>query len=133
MSEEVKIEQTDDLEQAIDRNAICGLDMGLGDDEDFIPVTVLKNILDHFIPKWRKHEDRYYKLKKFATEQQLDTNICKLRNYVEEKTGEVMREIIRAREFMDEFRVQATAVQKIIDEDRIAVERIRMRRERKGD
>jgi len=133
VSEEVKIEQTDDLEQAIDRNAICGLDMGLGDDEDFIPVTVLKNILDHFIPKWRKHEDRYYKLKKFATEQQLDTNICKLRNYVEEKTGEVMREIIRAREFMDEFRVQATAVQKIIDEDRIAVERIRMRRERKGD
>ena len=127
MSEEVKTDSSDDLEKAIDRNAIAGWDMGLNDDEDYIPVTVLKQILDHFIPKWRRHEDRYYKLKKFATEQQLDTNISKLRNYVDERTETVMREIIKAKEFMDEFKAQATAVKKIIEEDKIAVERIRLR------
>lgn len=127
MSEEVKTNSIDDLEKAIDRNAIAGWDMGLNDDEDYIPVTVLKQILDHFIPKWRRHEDRYYKLKKFATEQQLDTNISKLRNYVDERTETVMREIVKAKEFMDEFKAQATAVKKIIEEDKIAVERIRLR------
>jgi len=127
VSEEVKTNSIDDLEKAIDRNAIAGWDMGLNDDEDYIPVTVLKQILDHFIPKWRRHEDRYYKLKKFATEQQLDTNISKLRNYVDERTETVMREIVKAKEFMDEFKAQATAVKKIIEEDKIAVERIRLR------
>jgi len=127
VSEEVKTDSIDDLEKAIDRNAIAGWDMGLNDDEDYIPVKVLKQILDHFIPKWRRHEDRYYKLKKFATEQQLDTNISKLRNYVDERTETVMREIVKAKEFMDEFKAQATAVKKIIEEDKIAVERIRLR------
>jgi len=127
VSEEVKTDSIDDLEKAIDRNAIAGWDMGLNDDEDYIPVKVVKQILDHFIPKWRRHEDRYYKLKKFATEQQLDTNISKLRNYVDKRTETVMQEIIKAREFMDEFKAQATAVKKIIEEDKIAVERIRLR------
>ena len=94
VSEEVKTDSRDDLEKAIDRYSISGFDMGLNDDEDYIPVTILKNILDHFIPKWRRHEDRYFKLKKFATEQQLDTNISKLRNYVDEKTETVMREAL---------------------------------------
>ena len=132
MSEDVTIKEKDDLEKAIDRYSISGFDMGLNDDEDYIQVTVLKNILDHFIPKWRRHEDRYFKLKKFATEQQLDTNISKLRNYVDERTETVMREIIKAREFMDEFKAQATAVKKIIEEDKIVMERIRLRKEEGG-
>lgn len=131
MSDEVKIEQKDDLEKAIDRHAISGWDMGLDDDEDYIPVKILKQILDHFIPKWRRHEDRYYKLKKFATEQQLDTNISKIRDYfdkrMETEIGNMKEQIIKTMEFMDEFRAQATAVKKIIDEDKIAIERIRMR------
>ena len=135
MSEEEKyeIEKGDDLEKAIDRYTIEGWDMGLDDDEDYIPVTILKQILDHFIPKWRRHEDKYYKLKKFVTEQQMDSNLSKIRECMEKKYREIMDEIIRTREFMDEFKAQAAEVHRLIEADRIAVERIRLRKNKERE
>lgn len=133
MNEKKEIEYGDDLEKAIDRYTIDGWDMGLDDDESYVPVTMLKQILDHFIPKWRRHEDRYYKLKKFVTEQQMDSNLSKIRDLVATRYKEIMNEIIKTREFMDEFKCQAAEVHRLIEQDRIAVERIRLRKEEKQD
>lgn len=133
MNEKKEIEYGDELEKAIDRYTIDGWDMGLDDDESYIPVTMLKQILDHFIPKWRRHEDRYYKLKKFVTEQQMDSNLSKIRDLVATRYKEIMNEIVKTREFMDEFKCQAAEVHRLIEQDRIAVERIRLRKEEKQD
>ena len=123
---EMEIVYGDDLEKCIDRYSVAAIDMGLEGDDDYIPVIILKNILDHFIPKWRKREDRYFKLKKFATEQQMDTNLSRLRNYVDKNRAEIMKEIVKMREKIDEYEVEAAAVKRIIDAERRAVEMIKI-------
>ena len=70
----------DDLEKAIDRYTFED-----EEDNELIETIILKQILDHFMPKWRKRTDPHYKLKKFATEQQLDKNLNKIREYVDIK------------------------------------------------
>ena len=116
------IDYGDDLEKCIDRNAYEDEDM-----EEVIQVQILKQILDHFMPKWRKHTDKHYKLKKFATEDQLDRNLSKIRNLIDERCKGLIAEIINIRENMDEFEAQAEEVKRIIKQDRIATERIRLR------
>lgn len=116
----------DDLEQAIDRYS-----EDMEDFEIYIRTDIVKQLLDHFMPKWRKRTDRYYKLKKFVTEQQLDRNISKIRNEMNTKEKELRDEIVKLREFIDEFEANAAEVSRIIEQDRIAVKRIRMRKEGK--
>ena len=53
--------------------------------------------------------------------------------YMEKKYREIMDEIIRTREFMDEFKAQAAEVHRLIEADRIAVERIRLRKNKERE
>lgn len=108
----------DDIEKAIERYTY-----EMDDGEECIPIDVLKQILDHFMPKWRKRTDKYYKLKKFVTEQQMDSNISKLRNYIDENNKRIIQEIQFVHEFVDEFKAEAAQVKKIIENDMIATER----------
>lgn len=123
---EMEIVYGDDLEKCIYRYSVAGFDMGLEDEDDYIPVIILKQILDHFVPKWRKREDRYYKLKKFATEHQLDTCLNRLREYIDRNRAEIMREIIKMREKTDEYEVKMAEVDRIIEAEKIAIERVRI-------
>ena len=125
-NEEKDIVYGDDLEKAIERYSFEGYDAGW-DDGEYIPLDILKQLLDHFVPKWRKREDRLFKYKKFVSEQQLDKNISKLRDYVDINCKMIRDEIVSLREFMDEFEAQAAEVNRIIQQDRVAMEKIRMR------
>ena len=123
---EMEIVYGDDLEKCIYRYSVAGFDMGLEDEDDYIPVIILKQILDHFVPKWRKREDRYYKLKKFVTEQQMDKNLSKIRNLIDEKYGVLAQEINKFHEYVDEYEVKMAEVDRIIEAEKIAIERVRI-------
>ena len=123
---EMEIVYGDDLEKCIYRYSVAGFDMGLEDEDDYIPVIILKQILDHFIPKWRKREDRYYKLKKFVTEQQMDKNLSKIRDLIDKKYGALTQEINKFHEYVDEYEVKMAEVDRSIEAEKIAIERVRI-------
>ena len=115
----------DDLEKCIERYSF-----EFEDSEIYIPIDLLKQILDHFMPIWRKRHDKYYKYKKFATEQQLDKNLNNIRTEIDKRFKELEREIIKAREFKDEFECEAAEVKRIIEQNQQAIEMVRIMKEK---
>lgn len=115
--------EADCLEEAIDRFTIK-----LPAGEEYIPVPIVKQLLDHFNPKWRERKDKFYKYWKFATEQQLDKGLNEIRNYVDIKEKGVIQQMQKMQEFIDEFEAQAAEVKRIIEMDRIVMARFKLQK-----
>ena len=120
MEERYEAQEYDDLQKAIERF------MWEDDDGEYaIMVSTLYQILDHFVPQWRKRTDRYYKLKKFVTEQQLDTNLSKIRNYIDVNVEMLRTEIVKIKEMKDEYKASLAELNRIKDDEFMALEKLR--------
>ena len=121
MEERYEAQEYDDLQKAIERFTF----EEEYNSEDVITISTLYQILDHFIPQWRKRTDKHYKLKKFVTEQQLDTNLSKIRNYIDVNVEMLRTEIVNIREMKDEYKASLAELNRIKDDEFMALEKLR--------
>lgn len=110
-----KLQVGDNLEKAIERYTNQGRVYGLNSGVKLIEVDVMLQLLDHFIPHWRKQNDQYYKMRRFATEQQMDDNLNKIRVYIDKQDDEIKKEINKMHETVDEFQADAAELRRILE------------------